>query len=476
MRDAYRHGRTELLYIRGVLRAKVITMGLLAQLFRHKSASASDSQATPHPSPAEADIRGLGAIAAAAGVKTGYSMPSKFELTVGDLIARVPQQYIQPGAHDFGRAVRIPAADVAPGLARGKAELPISRLAALSPEVFRWEHSDLEGPKVRLPIQKLLQQIRSESPAPADTGSAPARTEAHRLPSVFESVAPSHLTVGTPIVSVHLTPISFEKAEKPTEAPPPPAPLPQSESLTEPPPEPEVTQSPEPGHPAPSVTPAPPNPEARPPFSNTASGEAGRTIELRPSRDASIATTLRAVVLGGIAPSSPPHAPGQPSQILAPRIAPTAPVAPPPIVLGPSVVSAAPGASPSLTPHATPDFEGLRNLFMTPAPLDVSAVASLVAGLPGVHACVISGSAGSASAGDFLRSISAEEMRAASARLARIGGAATEIFHRGESDIALFLHDDVCVATAVTAGGFVPGVRDRLARVAELLAGPRPAR
>jgi hypothetical protein len=150
------------------------------------------------------------------------------------------------------------------------------------------------------------------------------------------------------------------------------------------------------------------------------------------------------------------------------------------------VILAPPGTGPSVVPSANegtapppshaPDFAGLQNLFMTGVALDLAGVAALAAGLPGVRACVISGSAGAAAAGNFSHGASPDEVRALSVEMARRGGVATDTLQRGESDIALFLHDGVCVAAVISAGSSVPGVRERLARVAELLAGTAPAR
>lgn len=127
-------------------------------------------------------------------------------------------------------------------------------------------------------------------------------------------------------------------------------------------------------------------------------------------------------------------------------------------------------------PQRAPDFAGLQNLFMTGAALDLARVAALAAGLPGVRACVISGAAGDAAAGNFSHGASPAEVLAASSEMARKGGVATDTLHRGESDIALFLHEGVCVAAVIAAGSPVPGVRERIARVAELLAGAAPSR
>jgi len=376
-------------------------------------------------------------------------MPAEFVLPLGEILSRVPAHCLWPGAHDAGRVLRIPAADVAPGLARGKAEMPLTRLVALAPDVFRGERGDADAPQVRLPIQKLLQQIRSEEAmfvSPPEQRTDDAGTAGGQVPRIILERPAAD--------AISQSDAAPEKAS--AIAAPEPAP--------------------EPPMPAPAVNLPPPGAqEARPVISVAATEPQGRPLELRPSRDASISTTLRAVVLGGNAPGTPANAPDAAGRILAPRIAPTAP-ATPPVILGPSVVPSANsgGASPAM--RTAPDFAGLQNLFMTAAALDLTGVAALAAALPGVRACVITGTAGSATAGEFSHGVSEGEVRAASADPARIGGAATDTLHRGESDIVIFLHDEVCVAAVVTAGGFVPGVRERLARVAELLAGAKPAR
>lgn len=355
-------------------------------------------------------------------------MPSEFELPLGEIIARVPEHCVWPGRHDAGRMLRIPAGDVAPGLERGKPELSIARLAALAPEIFRWERGGTDSPQVRLPIQKLLQQIRSDETSPPPAGTA----------AVYAQRMHSEAVPAVPVPAPQPEPVPASAAEisvQPVKLPPPAA------------------------------------PEAMPSVSVVATDRSERARELRPPRDVSISTTLRAMVLGGAATAGSANAQAQGGQILAPRAAPAVPAAHPSVVLAPSVVPSANDAGVPLTPRITPDFAGLQNLFMTGASLDLGGVAALAAALPGVRACVISGRAGSAVAGDFSHGVSAGEMREAAADLARIGGAATDMVQRGECDIALFLHGEICVAALVKAGGFVPGVRERLTRMAGLLAG-----
>lgn len=402
-------------------------MGLLAQLFRHKNephggpVSPSDSGVPD----SAGEVRGIGAIAAAAGVRTAHGMPAEFSLSLGEIIARVPAHCVWLGRHDTGRMLRIPAADVAPGLERGKPQIPLARLVALAPDVFRLEHGASAAAQVRLPIQKLLQQIRHDEESEMSGAGAVVYGEG--------ATADPNLSTQS-----SADPGSAIAAQIPAPA---------------------------------VVLPPPGAPEVLPPVSVIATEPSERMLELRPSKDVSISTTLRAVVLGGITTGASASAQSSAGNILAPRLAPAASAAAPPKVFRPSVVHSPIEEIPQPAPPKAPDFAGLQNLFMTDAALDLAGVAALAATLPGVHACVISGTAGSATAGNFSHAVRAEEMRSASENLPRLGGAMSTTVHRGQSDITVFLHGDVCIAALVRAGGFVPGVRERLARVAALLAG-----
>ena len=96
--------------------------------------------------------------------------------------------------------------------------------------------------------------------------------------------------------------------------------------------------------PAPAVMPPPPAvQELHADISATATEATPGRVELRPPKDVSISTTLRAVVLGG-AGSAGASAPG--AVILAPRVMPVVPGAPPPVFLAPAK------AKPSVLPLA----------------------------------------------------------------------------------------------------------------------------
>ena len=397
-------------------------MGLLAQLFRHKN-SPPRYDATVPQSDAEAlhaEVRGVGAVAEQ--IRTADPVTAPVEI------------------------VHIPAAAVQSMLTT-TATTPATAARMTDANGLATDHATTE-----------LQA----APAPAQHAPAEKITEAH-APCEH---APAAATPSAPM-------------PEPQAAAPPPVPAREIS-----PPEIPSPEIPSPEIPLPTVTlptvtlPKPALHETPPPVFAAATEQREQQRELRPEKEIAISTTLRAVVLGGVAPSGSSDAPNSGGQILAPRVTLTATATPVPVVLGPSVVPSANDGGILLAPRTAPDFAALQKLLMTSAALDLAGVAALAAALPGVRACVISGSAGNAMVGDFSHGVSAEEVRLASANLVQRAGPSMETLNRDGSDVAIFLHGETCVAVILTSGDFVPGVRERLARTAELLAGapPTPAR
>ncbi len=80
-------------------------------------------------------------------------------LALGDVLPRIPPQYLSKGAHDVRREIRIPAADLASDIARGRATIALSKIAALCPDIFHSPIAPADETEVRLPLQKLLDQL-----------------------------------------------------------------------------------------------------------------------------------------------------------------------------------------------------------------------------------------------------------------------------------------------------------------------------
>jgi hypothetical protein len=410
--EPIRSHATERLYIGDVLQAKVSAMGLLAQLFRHKNSPPREDATVPEPDANAQRAEVRGVGAVAEKIRTADAMTAPV------------------------KTVHIPAAAVQ--------SMPATTAPATAERM-----TDVND----LPNNRATTELQT---APAFAESAPAEkiTEA----PAPRDYAPATLTTSAQTPSAPIAePLAAAQI-----------PVPALESFP-----PEI---PLPAIPSPAVTlPSPAQHET--PLSITVAATEQRELqrELRPDKAGAISTTLRAVVLGGVAPSGSSDAPNSAGQILAPRVTVKATATPVPLVLGPSVIPSANAGGILLAPRTTPDFAALQKLFMTDAALDLAGVASLAATLPGVRACVISGTAGDAMVGDFSHGVSAEEVRLASANLVQRAGPSMETLNRTGSDVAIFLHGETCVAVILTAGDFVPGVRERLARTAELLAGAQPA-
>ena len=85
--------------------------------------------------------------------------PDEIVLTLGDVLSRIPTHYLKPGAHDAKRELRFKINDLSSDIARGRAAVPLSRIAQLVPEIFVKAISRDEDAEVRLPLQKLVEQI-----------------------------------------------------------------------------------------------------------------------------------------------------------------------------------------------------------------------------------------------------------------------------------------------------------------------------
>ena len=252
-------------------------MGLLDQLFRHKDDLPGADSATPRQvDPAAGPIvkrdtrssaRGVGAIAAAVGIQPGRAMPAEFEIALGDLLPRTPEIFLRPGTHDASRVLKVPIGEVAGGLAKGRAEIPLARLVALAPDVFHPGSSDVESQRIRLPLQKLLQQIGASVSAAGGKSAA----------GIPLFAAPASQLQPFRVAGKAEQPRSVEAMR--AKAAQPPA---------------NITLGPASAH------------ENPPALHASVSEPRQKPLELRPHAGVATSTTLRAVILGGKALA--PHA------------------------------------------------------------------------------------------------------------------------------------------------------------------------
>ncbi|EDY21358.1 hypothetical protein CfE428DRAFT_0603 [Chthoniobacter flavus Ellin428] len=80
-------------------------------------------------------------------------------LTLGDVLSRIPTQLLKPGMHDPKRELRFKINDLSSDIARGRAAVPLSRISQLAPEIFAKQVGPHEDMEIRLPLQKLVEQI-----------------------------------------------------------------------------------------------------------------------------------------------------------------------------------------------------------------------------------------------------------------------------------------------------------------------------
>ena len=78
-------------------------------------------------------------------------------LQLGDLLSRIPGEYLLPGPHDPKQQVRFPAQELAESMAKGKTTMSLDRLARACPEVIRADPN--RSVDVPFPFQKAMGQI-----------------------------------------------------------------------------------------------------------------------------------------------------------------------------------------------------------------------------------------------------------------------------------------------------------------------------
>ncbi|RYD74603.1 MAG: hypothetical protein EOP84_19635 [Verrucomicrobiaceae bacterium] len=124
--------------------------------------------------------------------------------------------------------------------------------------------------------------------------------------------------------------------------------------------------------------------------------------------------------------------------------------------------------------------ENLQALFMTEEVLDIESLARHVAALPGMHACALFAGDEAAQSGDFpsgfdltaLREMGVQFVSTATAFGGRLLGRGLEnvTIQGGGYSATLFARAGLCLCVVHRARGFLPGVREKLAAVADELA------
>ena len=85
--------------------------------------------------------------------------PDAIVLNLGDLLPRIPTQYLAMGLHDEQLELRFPLEEMLNELAHGRAATRLSRIAAVCPQLFENPIPPAEDMEVPLPLEKLVDQI-----------------------------------------------------------------------------------------------------------------------------------------------------------------------------------------------------------------------------------------------------------------------------------------------------------------------------
>ncbi|HYR58439.1 MAG TPA: hypothetical protein VEO95_07415, partial [Chthoniobacteraceae bacterium] len=91
-------------------------------------------------------------------------------LTVGDVLPRIPVALLRPGPRDLKRVLRFHIDELSSDITRGRPGVALSLIAAQCPELFHSPIGDDDDMEIRLPLQKLVEQvgrIRAGAPAAA---------------------------------------------------------------------------------------------------------------------------------------------------------------------------------------------------------------------------------------------------------------------------------------------------------------------
>ncbi len=457
-------------------------------------------------------------------------------ITLGDVLSRIPTQLLRAGFHDEKRELRFSMDDLSADIARGRAAVSLSRIAALCPDVFSREIAPEDDSEIRLPLQKLVEQIgllrgRSAKPPAVDgLPVVPGSASAMDLPPFSESAFAVRITLAAAPIERQFDNDQMEVSARRFVSVQPPAlqsfeprdgvkvPLPGEEILENPP---------DPSEPADGAAPTPPD-EAAPPSDEplipappplpvfiptlrsvvivpAGSPESdGHQREPDPVASSDSATAAQALPSATPPPAAMPpseeprHATENPAlseSAPAPagiRIHPPPMVRPmivhPPPILGAS--SAPAEASPVQTdtdqtlPPASAiaeprNFDVLQPLFMTDESLDLAAVCRHAAGLPGVAACALVRRGATAVGGELPEGFDLAALHLVAARMSDAASAAGPLplgalqnFTLHGHQAAISLFTRPGLLLAVLHRALPPGVRERLAAVTDELARP----
>ena len=124
--------------------------------------------------------------------------PMQIVLTLGDVFSRIPTHFLRQGVPDLRRELKFPAEGLAADIARGRAAVFLADIIAQCPDVFLPEAEGFDDVQIRLPLQKLVEQIGLGpvnsapilAPAPAPSAAESAASQPPSPPSAKVADAP----------------------------------------------------------------------------------------------------------------------------------------------------------------------------------------------------------------------------------------------------------------------------------------------
>jgi hypothetical protein len=158
-------------------------MGLFARLFKKQPDKAREKvvesgsvvEAAPGPAaflqPKESAPREMAPVRPSPSYRAEVANPAigqkrEIVLTFGDVQGRIPAQFLRSETLDTRRELRFAADEFNAEIARGRVTVALSRIAAQCPDLFRAPIEPADDVEVRLPLQKLLDQLSHPSPHP----------------------------------------------------------------------------------------------------------------------------------------------------------------------------------------------------------------------------------------------------------------------------------------------------------------------
>ncbi len=339
-------------------------------------------------------------------------LPLKMRLELGDVISRVPEQFVRPGLHDLAQVLEFDARELAGAMSRGRVDVELPQIARQCPAAFFISAHSATGVLVRLPLQKLVDQMDAPPAVQSEPEHVPVEPAVAETKPVVEDAAGASAD-------------AVERSE----------PTPPMVGVT--------TESGD---------------------SAALSTASQLRVQVRASIDTPLELTLPSRRLEGTIPMaeiSPAHLAATDVGIVVHPTIRRVPIAPPQVHPVLAVKSHAHVALPILSPVNGSRSEILQAVFMTDDAMDLHGIARHIAMLPGVLACRLSAGEEVALGGALPDGFAAESLQ----------GAAWESH---EHEVSLFVRGAVTLGVLLGRRRFVPGVRDRLAHVVELLAAPSP--